>query len=583
MACIGAGPAGLFAAAEIKRTRPDHHVVVYERAPKHVTYGYGVVFSDVAARAIQYMAPHLDALLAEQTSWQDVEVRRRDRRYRIPGHGYRAVSRHRLLGQLARRAVDLGVELHYETPVDLDELSADLIIAADGAHSKTRQMFAAGLGARTTYGRSRFLWLGTRARFDAMTFIIEQSGDTVVIGHGYPHGDDLSTFVVEIAGTGPTPCAQEVDLAHWSSVFEEHLQGHVLEANGEPRWAHFPEVRLDRFVHGNVVVIGDAAHTVHYSVGSGTRLALEDGFYLARSLAQHTEMGDALDAYQRRRLRAVGDLQSAGARSMRWFENIPAYAEKPPAQFTMALLGRTAHPDVRELELTAQPLVQHALKEFTADADDEGGGVFGLPLFIRNVKIRNRRAISLTPDSRRVDDGTEFGLVISTDRAKPKPSAYPGAVRAILLDVGALNDVRDWDAVDAPELVVLDGGPHPAEPVEDHAARLLAQLGAADLGGRPVAVRTRLASTGEPPARGATKPLLTWLGALRTAGYCDMVDLAASGEGGTSHDQLLTALETAELIGSVLGVPMMLSGFTAPPERTEPHMLGRRLDLWCEG
>ncbi|MEW5626612.1 FAD-dependent monooxygenase, partial [Streptomyces hydrogenans] len=362
VACMGAGPAGLLAATQIKKARPDWDVVVHERSPENVTYGYGVVFSDTAVRTIEFMTPSLGAVLASQVTWDDVEIRAHGRRFRSAGHGYVALSRHRLLSELAGQARAAGVDLRYESPVELDALRDrhDLVVAADGARSRTRTVLATELGARVGHGTSRFAWLGTTAAFDAMTFIFEETEAGPVVAHGYPHGDGVSTFVVEVPrGSGGAREDTERDLGHWSRVFAAHLDGRPLQAK-DPRWAHFPTVRLDRCVHENVVLIGDAAHTAHYSVGSGTRLALEDAFLLGQALGRDDSLATALAEYQRRRMPGVRELRAAGERSMRWFERAPEHLAGPAPRFAVHLLSRASLLPLERIAADAPALVAEA-------------------------------------------------------------------------------------------------------------------------------------------------------------------------------------------------------------------------------
>ncbi|MFD2467437.1 FAD-dependent monooxygenase [Amycolatopsis silviterrae] len=544
VACVGAGPAGLLAATQIKLARPGWQVLVYERAPKDVTYGYGVVFSDVAVRTIEYLAPELGALLANQTRWDDVEIRAGGARYRIPGHGYAALSRHRLLGALAGRAAAVGVDLRYETPATLDDLRGehDLVVAADGAHSQIRGQLAEELGATVRYGRSKFAWLGTTASFDAMTFVFERTEHGVVVAHGYPHEDGLSTFVVEVPGDGP-----ERGLTQWAEVFADHLGGQALRANGL-RWERFPVVQLRNCVHRNVVVIGDAAHTVHYSVGSGTRMALEDGFYLARSLARHDELAPALAEYQRRRLPSTGELQSAGERSMRWFEDAPSHLNKPPAQFAVHLLTRANSVPLATLTAEASQLAEDATEALAGPLSDRD--LLDLPLTVGPVRLAGRLAVEA-----------------------PGSLMVPIAV----VDPTRLADDPAWSADFAGAKVIsVDLGPYREDPAEEraNARRMTAALRDLD---RPedtvLAIRSTLASTADlpPPA------LLARLRELCAAGWCDLVDLAAD----DGPPALAAALETADLVRRETGRPVMLSRFRAAHDIVRTHLLAGRIDLWC--
>ncbi|MFC0843803.1 FAD-dependent monooxygenase [Streptomyces noboritoensis] len=606
VACVGAGPAGLLAATRIKTARPDWHVVVHERAPKDVTYGYGVVFSDIAVRTIAFMVPSLGAVLASQVTWQDVEVRANGRRHRSGGHGYIALSRHRLLAELAGQALDAGVELRYETPVAVDALRSryDLVVAADGARSRTRSALAAELGARVRYGRSRFVWLGTSAVFDAMTFIFEETPEGLAIAHGYPHGDGRSTFVVEVpcssdgpgngaaAGGGPDGRMREElerALDHWSRVFAEHLYHRPLLAK-DLRWAHFPTVHLDRCVHENVVLIGDAAHTAHYSVGSGTRLALEDAFLLGRALERDDDLGTALAEYERRRLPGVQELRVAGERSMRWFERAPVFLERPAPQFAVHLLSRASLPSLEKVEADAPELVEEAKRELAGGTPLPSAGILALPLEVGAVRLPGRLVREGGSGGSWCEDCEDqrYGCLLATaDGPADTGPAWQHLPRGTVVVAERVPLVDRAGA--APPLVVIDMGPCPTDPAQATAGAE-ALVAAAHTAGWPmspaVAVRTGFTDVGGTAVGGAVsnpggEALLARLRVMRSAGLCDLVDLAARSGGPAEPDALLDVLEHADTVRSALGVPIMLSGFQARPDQIATHVLAGRIDAWC--
>ncbi|WP_198535577.1 FAD-dependent monooxygenase [Streptomyces caatingaensis] len=560
---MGAGPAGLLAAARIKAARPDWQVVVHERSPKDVTYGYGVVFSDVAVRTIRFMTPALGAVLASQVAWQDVEIRAHGLRHRVSGHGYVALSRHRLLAELRAQALDAGVELRYETPVALDELRSryDLVVAADGARSRTRAALAAELGARVGRGRSRFAWLGTPAAFDAMTFVFEETPDGLAVAHGYPHGDGISTFVVEVPGRdGPAAGTRERaerDLGHWSRVFAEHLGHRPLRAK-DLRWEHFPTVRLDRCVHENVVLIGDAAHTAHYSVGSGTRLALEDAFTLGQALGRNDDLAAALAEYERGRLPAARELTAAGERSMRWFEQAPAFLRRPAPQFAVHLLSRASLPSVEKLADDAPELVRRATRVLAGDAPLPPAGVLALPLEAGAARLPGRLLRAAATGGPGPRTAVRTGRIAFTGR--------DGATAALgLIDMGPCPPDGARAATEA-------------ETLATSLAEALAEDARA--AGRPPApaVAVRTPCSGGTGAAGAT---LARLRVMRRAGLCDLVDLAAPDGGTADPEALLDALELADTVRSSLGVAVLLSGFQARPDQIATHVLAGRVDAWC--
>ncbi|MFE2110701.1 FAD-dependent monooxygenase [Kitasatospora sp. NPDC059463] len=501
-----------------------------------------------------------------------------------------ALSRHRLLAELAGRAAGAGVALHYGVAADAELLSAeyDVVVAADGAASRTRRALAGELGARTGLGRSRFAWLGTAAEFDAMTFIFEETAHGPVVAHGYPHGDGVSTFVVELPATGdPAAAAErerlEQDLGHWSDVFAEHLAGHPLQAK-DLRWANFPAVRLDRCVRGNVVVIGDASHTVHYSVGSGTRMALEDGYYLARALHRHEVVADALAEYERRRLPSVRALQDAGERSMRWFENAPAHLERPGAQFSVHLLSRAVLPVAARVRAEAPDLVDEATRVVAGgDYRPAPDGALALPLDVGGLRLPGRLVLDLgdgTPEGA-VPQDAPYGCVLAPP-GRPAGGAVVTADR--LADHLAGPASRHSDA--PPPLVVVDMGVCPPDPARAGGEAAALSAAVADRGGgrapgAVVAVRSTVAATGGPASGGAVEALLARLRAMRSAGLCELADLDAGPGGGADPEAVLDALEWADAVRSALGIPVMLSGFRARPDQAEPHILAGRIDAWC--
>ncbi|MFD4370807.1 FAD-dependent monooxygenase [Streptomyces sp. NPDC058486] len=577
VACVGAGPAGLLAATQIKKARPDWHVVVHERAPKDVTYGYGVVFSDVAVRTIEFMTPSLGAVLSSQVTWQDVEVRAHGRRLRSAGHGYVALSRHRLLSELAAQALDAGVDLRYESPAGIDELRSryDLVVAADGAGSRTRAALATELGARVGHGTSRFAWLGTTAAFDAMTFVFEETPEGVAIAHGYPHGDGISTFVVEVPrGDGGPRVDLERDLGHWTRVFADHLDHRPLQAK-DPRWAHFPTVHLDRCVHENVVLIGDAAHTAHYSVGSGTRLALEDAYVLGQALGREDDIATALAEYERRRTPAVRALRAAGERSMRWFERAPEYLARPAPQFAVHLLSRASLLPLERITADAPELVERATRSLADEPPSDG--VLSLPLDVAGTRLPGRlvRDLSAADASGAgpQEDGT-YGCVLRAAAGEVPGPIAQGLPQGVVVAAG---DVPGAGATlaSAP-LLVIDMGPCPEDPAR----------AAAEAGAFAETVRASGTSTGPAVAvrtgcTGATEAVTARLRVLRAAGLCDLADLAAPPGAASEPDAVLDALEAADTVRTALGVPVMLSGFRVRPDQVATHVLAGRIDAWC--
>ncbi|MFI8189176.1 FAD-dependent monooxygenase [Streptomyces sp. NPDC085946] len=354
VACVGGGPAGLYLSILLKRQDPSHAVTVYERAPEGSTYGWGVTYwRGLLDRLSAHDPETARALDAHSARWTDgvAHVRGLTTRHRgDQGHG---IGRHRLLEILAARARELGVRLEYEHPVEPGDLpGADLVVAADGVHSALRTRHADHFGTRLTAGRNRYLWLGTSKAFDAFTFAFEETEHGWIWCYGYAYGADAGTCVVECApetwtGLGLDRADRADGLALLEKLFAGVLDGHPLTARPAPDggtpWLTFRTLTNRTWYRGNLVLIGDAAHTTHYSVGAGTTLALEDAVALAGALRAHPALPQALARYERERRAALVPAQSAARLSAQWYENLPRYMDLPPERM-FALLGQRHSP-----------------------------------------------------------------------------------------------------------------------------------------------------------------------------------------------------------------------------------------------
>jgi len=366
VAIVGGGPGGLSLAALLKAADPGRQVHVFERNRSDDTFGFGVVFSDTTMRSLAEGDPVVHARLAgEGVHWQDIEVRLGGTRRRCGGNGFAAIPRHRLLRLLQDRCRELGVDLRFETPVELEDLGpADLVVAADGANSRVRERLAGAFRPEIATSSARFAWFGTTAPFDALTFLFERTDAGWFGVHGYPNAAGAGTFIVEAGGEswrragldrfdaaqppGPSDLASR-DLV--AELFRDHLDGHEVLVNNS-RWASFRTVRCARWRAGNVVLLGDAAHTAHFSVGSGTRMAMQDALALARAIAAEPVLDDALERYEAERHPQVDRIQDAARPSLAWWERFGTYADHlPPPQFTYHFLtrsGRVDHERLRE-------------------------------------------------------------------------------------------------------------------------------------------------------------------------------------------------------------------------------------------
>ncbi|HEX4913205.1 MAG TPA: FAD-dependent monooxygenase, partial [Vicinamibacterales bacterium] len=297
IACIGGGPAGLYFAISMKLRDPGHEVAVYERNPRGVTFGWGVVFSDQTVENLMANDPVSGQRIVERFAhWDDIEVHLKGETHRSSGHGFIGIGRKELLEILAERAEELGVELHFGHTASTIGEDADLVIASDGINSQIRDLHAADFGVEVDTRANRFVWLGTTKTFDAFTFAFEQTEAGWIWAHAYRFAPDCSTFIVECSdatwrGLGLDRMSQEESIAACERIFAQYLDGHTLMSNathlrGSAAWLQFRRIHCARWHYGKTVLIGDAAHTAHFSIGSGTKLALEDAIKLAEVLSR---------------------------------------------------------------------------------------------------------------------------------------------------------------------------------------------------------------------------------------------------------------------------------------------------------
>lgn len=356
--CIGGGPAGLYFALLMKQQDPRHEVTLIERNAASDTFGWGVVFSDQTLGALQRAdAKTAGQILDAFNHWDDIDVHFKGRTMRSGGHGFCGIGRKRLLNILQARCEELGVVMRYSTdcPDDAD-IDADLIIACDGLNSRIRTKYAATYQPDIDLRRCRFVWLGTHKLFDAFTFAFEKTEWGWFQAHAYRFDETTSTFIVEAPeevwrAAGLEGMSKEEGINFCERLFAKYLDGHALMSNaahlrGSAQWIRFPRVVCKRWVHHNgrapVVLMGDAAHTAHFSIGSGTKLALEDAIDLAGRIAAHPgDLSSALNEYEAKRGVEVLKIQNAARNSTEWFENIERHARLEPEQFAYALLTRS--------------------------------------------------------------------------------------------------------------------------------------------------------------------------------------------------------------------------------------------------
>lgn len=409
--CVGGGPAGLYFALLMKKADPAHQVRVLERNRAGDTFGWGVVLSDQTVDALR----EADAETAEQISeafnhWDDIAVHFRGRSIVSSGHGFCGIGRKKLLNILQARCEGLGVELVYETDVlDDADIDADLIIAADGLNSRIRQKYAATYQPDVDLRACRFVWLGTTKLFDAFTFDFQQTEWGWFQAHAYRFDATHSTFIVEAPedvwrAAGLEDMSKEDGIAFCEKLFAKVLDGHPLISNashlrGSASWIRFPRVVCKTWVHHNgrapVVLMGDAAHTAHFSIGSGTKLALEDAIDLARDIQAHSDLAAALDAYEATRSIEVLRIQNAARNSTEWFENVERHARLAPEQFAYSLLTRSQRISHENLRLRDARYVGEFERWLAAQSgvDAQVPPMF-TPFKLRGVTLKNRVVVS---------------------------------------------------------------------------------------------------------------------------------------------------------------------------------------------
>jgi anthraniloyl-CoA monooxygenase len=350
--CVGGGPAGLAFASLAKLDNPELDVAVYERNPAGVTYGWGVVFGEPLLGEMFRTDPVTARQVASAAArWSDQQVRVQGRSpIHLGGCGY-AIGRHRLLEILGTRAVELGVRVEYRQEVtDVAELgAADLVVACDGVHSQLRKADEKTFGTEIEVGSNRYLWLGTTAPFDAFTFGFEKAAGGWIWFHAYRFDPCTSTFIVECSPAtwermGFPELDADATVARLEKIFARYLQGHSLinQARGHDKasWLSFTRITNRRWSHGNVVLMGDAAHTAHFSIGSGTTLAMDDAITLATTLTCHRDVPTALAQYHALRRPEVLALQTEADSSSRWFETIEERIHADPLDFGFSMLRR---------------------------------------------------------------------------------------------------------------------------------------------------------------------------------------------------------------------------------------------------
>ncbi|MGE5562227.1 MAG: oxidoreductase [Bacillota bacterium] len=457
IACIGAGPAGLYFAISMKLRDPRHEIELFERNAPGVTFGWGVVFSDLTVENITANDPVSAKTITEEFAhWDDIDVHFKGETITSGGHGFIGIGRKRLLEILQDRARELGVVLHFETecdPADPKWRDYDLVIASDGINSRFRDAQTDAFGVDVDVRANKFVWLGTSKVFDAFTFAFDETEHGWIWAHAYRFAPDCSTFIVECSEDtwrrfGFDTMSQDESIATCERLFAKYLDGHRLQSNashlvGSAAWLNFRRIKCERWTSGNVILLGDAAHTAHFSIGSGTKLALEDAIKLAEVLTRvssspshrdgegnHAKHGGgvegaqpvtppppaavplptasrqggtlsltaALDEYQAERSLEVLKLQNSARNSTEWFETLERYTHFEPLQFAYSLLTRSQRISHENLRLRDREWLETVERWFWKRATDGKSNKTAPPMFapfrLREMSVENRVTVS---------------------------------------------------------------------------------------------------------------------------------------------------------------------------------------------
>ena len=368
---IGGGPGGLYFAILLRLARPSVRVRVLERnAADHETFGFGVAFHEATLRKLAEADPVSRAALSEiLRPWDDVAFHVRGREYRVPGHAFAGCSRHRLIQLLQRRAAQLGAEVEHGRPAEVGQLAgADVVVVADGSGSHNRALLP-GLRPTVVQRPNRFVWLGTTKPMAEMNFFFREVPEGLFVAHAYPHDDGLGTWIVEtdeqtFYNAHLDRADEATTVARLQRVFADDLGGAPLIAR-DSFWRRFPLIQCEQWTTENVALLGDAKATVHYSIGSGTKIAMEDAVALAEALACAGTVAEGLSRYEALRRPQLELLQARALGSMQWFESMPARWDMDPAQFTFSGVTRKTDESFDSVLDRAPTLAQAAMRVFS--------------------------------------------------------------------------------------------------------------------------------------------------------------------------------------------------------------------------
>ncbi|MEO9630371.1 MAG: bifunctional salicylyl-CoA 5-hydroxylase/oxidoreductase [Sulfitobacter sp.] len=435
--CLGGGPAGLYFAISLKLRQPEADVTVLERNRADDTFGWGVVLSDETLDNLEVNDPvSAREIRSHFAYWDDIALHHKGNVIHSTGHGFCGIGRKRLLLILQERARALGVNLQFETEVkDASEYmdDYDLVVASDGLNSRTRMEFEETFKPDIDVRRCPFVWLGTHQKFDnAFTFIFEKTDKGWIWVHAYQFDKDTATFIVECSqetfdAYGFGEKTQEETIAICEEIFKDHLDDHKLMTNAShirgSAWIKFPRVLCEKWSHQNVVLLGDASATAHFSIGSGTKLALESAISLAKHVSDDKDLTTAFEKYEEARRLEVLRLQSAARNSVEWFEDVERYLDLDPVQLNYSMLTRSqriSHENLRERD---PKWLEGAEKWFLDQAGADSNGPVRAPMFapfqLRDMKLENRIVVSPMAQYKAVDGcPTDWHFVHYAERAK---------------------------------------------------------------------------------------------------------------------------------------------------------------------
>ncbi len=438
VACLGGGPAGLYFAISMKLRQPDAEVTVIERNKADDTFGWGVVLSDDALDNLRENDPQSAEAIRECFAyWDDIAVVRNGERTVSGGHGFAGIGRKQMLLLLQDRARELGVDLQYETeakPASEYQKDYDLVVGCDGLNSRVRTEFEEQFKPSIDVRPCKFIWLGTHQKFDdAFTFIFEKTKHGWVWIHAYQFDDDTATVIVECRpetweAWGFEDMSKEEIISTCEEIFKDHLGGHELISNadhlrGSAVWMNFPRVLCEKWYHENVVLLGDASATAHFSIGSGSRLAFDSAIALAEFVSTEPTLEQAFERYQEERRLDVLRLQSAARNSLEWFEEVERYLDTDQTQFNYALLTRSQRISHENLRLRDPDWVARAEKWFQEKSGVPADAPVRAPMFapfkVGNMALKNRIVVSPMAQYKAVDGTpTDWHLIHYGERAK---------------------------------------------------------------------------------------------------------------------------------------------------------------------